>query len=83
MLYVDLDILMTRQPTQRCGCGEGAAAKKIRQGGPVTGNQARSLIRFRRLAFEAIQAFRRGSMSARNASNSLRAAVSAERSIFR
>jgi hypothetical protein len=34
MLYVDLDILMTRQPTQRCGCGEVVAAKKIRQGGP-------------------------------------------------
>jgi hypothetical protein len=28
MLYVDLDILMTRQPTQHRGCGEVAAAKK-------------------------------------------------------
>jgi hypothetical protein len=34
MLYVDLDILMTHQPTQRCGRGEVAAAKKTRQGGP-------------------------------------------------
>ena len=32
---------------------------------------------------EAIQAFRGGSMSARNARSSLRAAVSAERAIFR
>jgi len=30
MLYVDLDILMTRQPTQRRGCREVAAAKKTR-----------------------------------------------------
>jgi hypothetical protein len=34
MLYVDLDILMTRQPTEPRGRGEVAAAKKTRQGGP-------------------------------------------------
>ena len=73
MLHVDLDILMTRQPTEPRGCGEVAATKK----------SPPALQCLSGTGIEPIQAFRRESMSARNARSSLRAAVSAERSIFR